>query len=129
MSRATDPRPSQWSKRHRLCHASSWRSAVRQATRGGDEGALPSVPGVAAGTALLLTLTLLALAPMDGRVTSAALTADAAPLSVAGGPSPPVFGYVGIGQTRLYVPVPSVLAVLVGEYWVARGSEHGTRSQ
>lgn len=77
------------------------------------------VPGVAAGTAWLVAAGLLSLAPV-GPVTGITLTTDALPVMVADGPSTPVVGYVSAGTTRVYVPAPAVLAVIVGEVAAAR---------
>lgn len=83
------------------------------------------VPGVAVGTALAVGYVLAGLAPLGESFTAFTWTTDALPLVVADGPSTPVVGYLHAGITRVYLPVPSVLAVLVGELVAVRRGTAG----
>ena len=64
---------------------------------------------------------LLWLVPTLGGVHGVTATMDTAPLVVAGGPAPPVVGYLAVGQTHVYVPAGVPAMLVVGELLSSTG--------
>jgi len=84
-----------------------WVTVLAQTVRGSR--------GLATVTWLLATVLLLELSTVIGTVHSVEATTDSLPLAVAGGPSLPVIGFLGVGFVRIYVPLTAVAVVVLGE--------------
>ncbi|QLH81733.1 hypothetical protein [Halosimplex pelagicum] len=91
------------------------RASARRIHGLGRLGGLGRPHGLGVVAWLLGAAALLALSTVSGSVHGVVLTTDNAPLAVAGGPTPAVLGYVGIGVTHVYVPWTVVPTLLAGE--------------